>query len=321
MSLHLCHESATQYWLTKTGDELVPDYVPVRNLANATASMKEVAAAGLPVDYSAKRPLHVLVGTRQDYRSLKSVKTHVWSGSVPPGSFNELYGANFVSSPEFTFLQMASVRPQLELVELGCHLCSKFSIGAEGHGYVGERAPLTTPERMALFLEAANGAYGVAKARRALCYVVPGAASPMEILIVLACVLPPRLGGWSMPEITANQSIRVDDDLKLIVESDYLVGDIYLPSVRGDIEYDSYEFHTGRYRLDHTQARRNVLEAMDVKTVSATWGQISSFDKFEAFMRMVMRRFGIEGRAFTAGERVAQINLYEHLTDPRARLF
>lgn len=141
-----------------------------------------------------------------------------------------------------------------------------------GGGHAGRRDPLTTPERITSLLEDVPRAYGVAKACQALRYVVPGTASPMEVLIVLACALPPRLGGWAMPEIVANQRIYIDDDLKPIIESDYLVGDADVPSVRGNIEYDSYEFHTGGYRLDHTQARRNVPETMGVKTISATLG-------------------------------------------------
>ena len=124
-----------------------------------------------------------------------------------------------------------------------------------------------------------------------------------------------------MPEIVANQRIDVDENLRRLVGESYFLGDIYLPSVRGNIEYDSYEFHTGKYRYDHTQARRNVLEAMGVKTISATWSQIRTFEKFEAFIWMVKERFGIEHHTFTDEERAAQIDLYERLTNTKARLF
>ncbi|HJA28174.1 MAG TPA: hypothetical protein IAA15_01180 [Candidatus Olsenella pullicola] len=143
----------------------------------------------------------------------------------------------------------------------------------------------------------------------------------MEVLLVIAFALPPSAGGWMMPGIVANQRIDVDKNLRPLVGEDYLLGDIYLPSVRGNIEYDSYEFHTGKYRYDHTQARRNVLEAMGVKTISATWGQLNTFEKFESFVWMVKERFGIEHHTFTDDERAAQINLYELLTNTKARLF
>ena len=87
-----------------------------------------------------------------------------------------------------------------------------------------------------------------------------------------------------MPQVVANQRIDIDEELRPLVNERYFEGDLYLPTVRGNVEYDSYEFHTGKYRYDHTQTRRNILEAMDVKTVSATWGQLDTFEKFMTFM-------------------------------------
>ena len=88
MSLIVSHESALRYWLTKTGDECVPDYAEVKTVAQVGASMREVREA-----------------------------------------------------------------------------------------------------------------------------LLPNAASPMEVLLVLAFVLPPRLGGWGFPEIQVNQRIDVDEHL------------------------------------------------------------------------------------------------------------
>lgn len=321
MSLFLSHQSALRYWLTKQGYELVPDTAPVLTLARAGCDMREVRLANLPFDYSSDRPLHILVPSRSLQRSLKSVRTHVCAQPLPPGSFNELAGDNFVSSPELTFLQVAARRPITEAIEIGCYLCGGFSITDEGRDYMGQRLPLTTPDAMREYLERLPGAYGVARALRALDFVVPRAASPMEVLLVMALRLPPRLGGWALPPIEANTRIEVSEELRLIAGTDHFVGDIYIPSVRGNMEYESNEFHTGSYRLDHTQTRRNVLEAMDVKTVAATWGQIKTFSHFEQFLWMARERFGIPHRSIAPDERGAQIALYEHLTDPTATLF
>lgn len=321
MAVFVSHESALRYWLTKTGDECVPEVAPVCSLAWANASMKEIKGLPLPMDFSEDRPLDVLVPDQASLRSLVAVKTHLWGGALPVGSFRELSGSSYVSSPEFTFLQVAARRNFVETLEIGYHLCGAFSIDGEGHGYAGQRAPLTTPESIASFLAQARGAYGARKARGALRYLRPNVASAMEILLAMAFSLPPGRGGWAFPEITANQRINVDEHLRKVADASYFVGDIYLPSVRGDVEFDSKKFHTGRWRADHTQARRNVLEVMGVKTMSATWSQIDDFDKFETFVWMVKERFGIPHRAFTRAETTAQIELYEHLTDFGRTLF
>lgn len=321
MSLFLSHQSALRYWLTKRGDELVPHTASVRSLAYAASDMREIKSAHLPFDYSAERPLHILVPSQPMQRNHARVKTHVCSLPLPPGSFNELAGNNFVSSPGLTYLHMAARRPLVETVELGCYLCGGFSVSDKGRDYTGEHAPLTTPEAIRVYLEQLPHAYGTARAREALDYVVPRTASPMEVLLVMLLCLPARLGGWGLPPIVANARIEVSDRFRLIAGADYFLGDLYFPSVRGNIEYDSYEFHTGRHRYDHTQARRNVLEAMRIKTISATWGQIRTFSHLEAFVWMVRERFGIRQRSFTQRERSAQMRLYAHLTDRGATLF
>lgn len=321
MSVCLSHQSALRYWLTKTGEECVPNCSEKKSLAWASASMREIKEAWLPFDFSQKRPLHVLVPYSDQRHNLKKVIAHVWASDLPKGSLYELAGTNYVCSPELTFVQMASCRELTEVVEIGCHLCSEFSISDEGRGYVGEREALTSPESLGTCIDGLFRVRGIVRAREALRYVVPCTASPMEVLLVMAFTLPPSSGGWVMPEIVANQRIDVDEHLRPLVGASHFKGDLYLPSVRGNVEYDSYEYHTGKYRYDHTQARRNVLEAMGVKTVSATWGQMDTFEKFEAFIWMVKERFGIEQRSFTATERAAQMNLYAHLTDKKARLF
>ena len=200
MALYLSHSSALRYWLTKTKNECIPEAVPVTNLAMASSSAAEAKAELLPIDFSTDRPLHVLVGDRALSWKLDSIRTHVWRGPIPSGALCSLVGQNCVSSPEFVFVQMAYRRSLVDLVEIGCYLCGTFAIGDEGRGYMGERAALTTPEEIARFISRIPGAYGSRLASRALSYVVPGAASPMEVLLVLAFVLPPALGGWVMPE-------------------------------------------------------------------------------------------------------------------------
>lgn len=321
MSLFLSHDSSLRYWLTKTGDEAVPDVAPVCDLERASASSRELGTSFLPVDYSAENPVHVLVSDPACLHSSSMLIPHLWTGPLPVGAFNELSGANYVSSPEFTILQTSAKRSFLESLEVGLYLCGTFSIGDEGRGYVGGRRCLTTPEALASFLGRCTGAYGAKKARASLRYVLARAASPMEVLLILAFTLPPRLGGWGFPEIVPNEQIAVDEHLRGVAGTGYFVGDIYIPSVRGDVEFDSEEFHTGRWRADHTQARRNVLEVMGIKTMSATWRQINTFEKFKTFIWMVKERFGLPHRDYTPEETVAQISLYEQLTDFRRKLF
>ena len=313
--------TAVEYWLTKPGYECVPESSSVTTLALASAAKRDVREARLPVGWSETKPLHVLVGDRADARAWSGVACHVWSGKIPAGSFNELYDVHYISSPEFTFLQMAAVLDFRDAVLLGDYLCGGFAIGENGRDYVGSREPLTDPATLAAYLDRAKGCYGIDKARRALKYIVPRCASPMEVFLAVEFSLPSKEGGWGMPRIEANERIDLDSRLWSLAGADHYFGDLYFPTVKGDVEYDSYEFHTGPHRLDHTAERRNILEATGVRTVSATWGQIDSFDKFSAFVWAAKKRFGIRQKTYSDEVRCAQLELYEHLMNRTRRMF
>ena len=321
MGLYLGHESALRYWLTKRGDECLPDCSPDTSLANATANKGDVISSPLPFEYSEERPLHLLVPGKGGRRSTPGVREHQLSPVVPRGSFRTLAGTSKVASPELTYLLMAQSRGIQELAVIGCYLCGGFSISDEGRGYTGLRDPLTTPEDIAAFLDLMPGAYGLNKARRALRYIVPNTASPIETLLALTSSLPPMLGGRAMPQVVANQRIAVPERLQNLMAAHELFGDLYYASVKGDIEYNSYDYHTGRYRLDHSSARRNVIEAAGIKVVSATWGQIKTFELYEDFWWLVENNFGIRHKIFNNKQLLAQETLYCMLTNPEFRLF
>lgn len=321
MAIYVGFETAVGYWLAKSGDEAVPDGVPTASLADATANRVEIANAPLPFEYSKKRPLHVLVGNKALKRNWENVVCHVWSGKVVPGSFNELLGSCRVSSPEFTFLQMASVLPLRQAVELGDYLCGAFCVDASGRDYAGSREPLTDVVALASFVERAKGSYGAYKARMALRYVVPGLASPMEVVLAMLFEMPLREGGWGMPPVVANQPLTIPDEVKPMAEAEQYVGDLYFPSIECDVEYDSRTYHTGAYRLDHDQMRRNIMEIMGVRTMSATWGQINTFEKLCAFMWSLKKRFGIRWQRYPDETRKRQEELYDYLMDRKRTMF
>ncbi len=322
MGLCVGYESALRYWLTKRGDEALPEGADNRLFAHAEASTRLVRSEHLPVEPEQNRPLHLVVPERRLGHKMADAVAHVWSGALPKGSLCQLSGDNTVASPALTFVQMAAQAPLLEAVQIGCHLCSTFSIEDAGRGYVGERKRLVSLEELRHYVELLPPyVHGIRKVRAALDYVVENLASPMEVFLGMAYGMPPELGGQGALALHANQSIEIDRHIQELLESSHLKGDLYLPEFNADLEYDSYEYHTGRYRLDHTQARRNALEAMGIKTISATYGQISDFTRFENFTWMFRERLGIEHPTFSRSERAAQIDLYELLMSPSRRLF
>ena len=322
MGLCIGYDSALRYWLTKTTNEALPEPATTGTFKQAEATAALVKEGALPFGPEPGRPLHLVVSDPALKHRIHNCQVHVYEGFLPDGSFHRLPGTNLVASPELAFLELAQTHSLWELVEAGNYLCSTFSIGDEGRGYTGKRTQVTTMGRLSRFLdEVPPHTRGVRRARQALEHVVELTASPKESQLAMHYHLPVELGGRGPFEITANQEIRIDEHGQRLLSSGHLVGDLFLPDFGCDLEFDSIEFHTGRFRLDHTQARRNVLEAMGIKTVSATEGQISRIEKLDDFTWLLEERLGIPHPAYTREQRLAQIDLFDWLNDPQRALF
>lgn len=322
MGLCLGYESALRYWLTKRGDEALPEAAESGSFAYAEAGVRLIRSEQLPIEPERDRPLHLVVPERRLGHKMADAVAHAWRGPLPEGSLCRLSGDNTIASPALTFAQMAAKVSLPEAVEIGCHLCSTFAIEDSGHNYAGEREQVVSLESLRSYVQLLPPyTRGIRKIKAALEYVVEYTASPMEIFLGMEYGMPPKVGGQESLTLHANQNIEIDRHIQELLESSHLKGDLYLPDFNADLEYDSYEYHTGRYRLDHTQARRNALEAMGIKTITATYGQINTFSKFENFTWMLRERLGLEHPTPTRAEHQAQIELYELLMSPSHRLF
>ena len=309
MGLCIGYESALRYWLTKTADEALPEPAATGTFKQAEATAALVKEGALPFGPELGRPLRLVVCDPALKHRIHGCQVHVCRTSLPSGSFRCLP-------------QGASTASLWQLIEIGNYLCSTFSISDEGRGYTGKREQLVSVGRLAEFLDALPpNTYGANKARAALEYVVELTASPKESQLAMHYRLPLELGGRGPINISANQAIRIDEHGQRLLDSGYLVGDLFLPDYNCDLEFDSIEFHTGRFRLDHTQTRRNVLEAMGIKTVSATEGQINRLEKLDDFTWLLEERIGAPHPVYTREQRLAQIDLFDWLSDPRRALF
>ena len=72
-------------------------------------------------------PLHVVVAQANDRVRTGSPVCHVWSAGFPAGSFVRLRDGLYISSPERSFVEMATELSLVELVRYGCLLCSRYA--------------------------------------------------------------------------------------------------------------------------------------------------------------------------------------------------
>lgn len=284
----------------KTDVERCP--VSVRQLSHATSSFREAIDLGIwrlgIGEPSSKRPLEVLVNNRTQRTGSKAVRPRVWHSKVVSTAFRTVCRDVYVSSPEFVFLQMATRLELPELAALGMELCGTYRrnvaaahLDSDEPGFITcyNQRPLTTVRRLRGFCTSMKGAPGGRRAIKALEYVLPYSASPMETALYLLLCLPRRLGGYALPNPVLNPPITLTKAGKRHTIRNGAKPDLYWKNVRLDLEYNSDEFHDENQRAIDSM-RRKALERMGVEVIELTKQELFSTKLFHATVLRVARR-------------------------------
>lgn len=280
MTLLVSHISALRFWRL-TGSTHLGVARGRRRATERARTAFEKAERPMPPGecemrslYACVPPVHVLVPCAGQRTQAGLAKSHVWGSAIPPRSFVDIGDGLFVSTPEFAFLQMASLMTLPQLIQLGYELCGTYALG-DGGSHCRD-APLTTRCRLSEYLQAARGSYGVQKARRALTYVAEGSDSPMETMLAMHLSLPYAQGGFGIEMPLLNHRIDIPQHIRKVASQNYCKCDLCWPAANLDVEYDSDLHHTGAEKIAADSMRRNTLMAMGMKVITVTSAQMRS---------------------------------------------
>ena len=174
------------------------------------------------------------------------------------------------------FLQVAHDYTIHELIYLGLQICS----------YCEGNRPRCTVEALRACAEELRGHRGRRKALRAIRYLHDNSRSPMESILYMCLRLPNALGGCGFNEIVLNEKIVLEDGSKTYF------ADLYVPSCKLDIEYDSEEFHRSPSALTRDRERAAHLEAEGYRVVSVGYSQVADLKAFRNLARQLSRLIG-----------------------------
>ncbi len=174
------------------------------------------------------------------------------------------------------FLQVAQDYGIHELIYLGLQICSYRE---------GDR-PRSTVTELRACAEELRGHRGRRKALRAIRYLENNSRSPMESILYMFLRLPNALGGCGFNEIVLNEKIILDGGNKTYF------ADLYVPSCKLDIEYDSEEFHSSASAFSKDRERAAHLEAEGYRVVSVGYSQLTDLKAFRNLARQLSRLIG-----------------------------
>ena len=299
MPVYVCAESALQHYRCALSPAEADRVALVASIDDAVSLRKDVdllSLTGLGLSSpSVAEPLHVLVSAEAVRGRSKSVLPTAWNGGLPKGSFREVNKDTYVSSPEFVFLQMARVLDVVSLIELGMELCGTYRREALGGQTTYDQPALTTPRKLAKFLEEAGQAYGVKVARQALKYVAPNSASPFETIVYLLLCLPRRLGGYALPRPKLNVDIRLGKRGQQHTLRKTSIPDLFWRDANLDLECHGKVHELAERRYEDSM-RRKALERMKVEVVELTYEEIKDSELFRATVQRLAKSLGVRLR-------------------------
>ena len=292
MEVFLSHQTALQFWrqcrLARPGFLVRASEARVK--PPMTPSDIKSWRANIPAGLS--EPLNIMVGSQNARKISKGFASHYCKGSFPRNSFARTKAGYFVSGAEFCFLQMATILPLANLIQLGFELCGGYVLAPEDASGFIKSKPVTTVARLRAFVNKMSGFHGCKLARKALQYILDGSASPRETILAVLLVLPYRLGGFGLAKPQLNFAVTPQRTARKATEKQCFYCDLYWPDARLAVEYDSDMFHAGIDQIAGDAKRRAALAFIGTTVVTVTNRQVSNSLEMKRVASLLAKHLG-----------------------------
>ncbi len=292
---------------------LVPESTPgaamERELAVYYGHLPEIQGVRLQQESNGK--VDLLIRDVNSASTRANVALHICNSKVLPLMLlpidTDLKG--FVTSPEFTYLQIASKLDFIGTILAGSALCSDYFLNQNGHGGVSQRqnGPLTNRAAIAKFLAAQGRKRGIIPAKRALQHIVEKARSPREASLALLMCLPYNLGGFNLGTVELNKPIELEnrygEKITRIPDLTIQLKDKRKKQATVLLDYDPAVTHAGGQRVMRDLDRENELvTGVQCPHFSVSGEMLKSFSSVQGLVRQIRESTGIVARDTTISD-------------------
>ena len=215
----------------------------------------------------------------------------------------------FVTSPEFTYLQIASKLDFIGTILAGSALCSDYFLNQDGHGGVSQRqnGPLTNRAAIAKFLATQGRKRGIIPAKRALQHIVEKARSPREASLALLLCLPYNLGGFNLGAVELNRPIELEnrygEKITRVPDLTIQLKDKRQKRAMVLLDYDPAVTHSGNQKITRDLDRENELvTGVQCPHFSVSGEMLKSFESVQGLVRQIRASTGITARDTTMSD-------------------
>ena len=293
MKIILSHETTFEYWrAAPTGTVPSPSPTRIATPPKRVPAHDEIAAALSSCGFNPNAPVHVLVAPEAKRASSAMVQPHSFCGDLPKGALLRLDDRLLVTSAEFCLLQIATDMSLPDLIRSGCELCSTYAVHAQAQKIEYGCEPATSLDKLQAFTDKSAGLQGIKPLRRALRYILPNSASPMETALALLLALPCSLGGYGLPAPQLNRRVDVETYSEDLTSQDFYKCDLFWEDAKVAVEYDSTQYHTAADKIAHDARRRNELSALGISVLTVTAKQLLNWPALDKTAHVLAKHLG-----------------------------
>lgn len=239
----------------------------------------------------AHTPIDLLAGNAASRSKSKLVKAHVCAPPVNTRCFIEADRGIYIASPELCFIQLSRNCTTIELIKLGFELCGTYTLDPSSPIGFRNRKALTSKQAIERMAEKWPGQTNQI-VKTALRYISDSSASPMETCLALLFGLPSRLGGYGLEIPQMNAEVKISAKHNKQVAHSLYHCDLYWPSHRVAVEYNSREFHVNERAVERDASRINDLKAAGIDALAVTRAHVANLESFDAVAHSLAKLMG-----------------------------
>lgn len=270
-------------------------------LHSCTPIISNAEARELRAFFGSTLPLSVMVPAKGERRNSSRMCCWIHPAAVPRENYLHLAKGLFIATPELAAMQACSFYSEVETIVLASMLCSFYVENLQIAGGIEPRRAPCTPGSFGTFLAQMDPSAPVPNGRtrlqRCLRSVVSNAASPAELQLALVLSLPKRLGGFALPKPLLNSPVQTK-------EGTVLRPDLYWPSKRVAVEYQSDANHSGSGQLARDRNRKNLFQSAGITLFEASSAHLRDPQSIEELGRMLASKLGKAGVDSSTQERL-----------------
>lgn len=285
-------------------DAAIDDMRPEREIPDLgleASGLRISRAVNLIVDYLVSLgiprcdlgQIDALVGFDFERPQSPSLRCHVFGAPVPSAYLIEVARGLLVVDEVMCFVQAGAWMSELEQLEYGFEVCSRYH---SNHLSAGDY--IETPQRyavadLATFCDANRARQGVARAAALLKRLCDGARSPMETATAIMVVAKRSQGGLGYTRIELNHRVDIPDGFRHLAKAGYFEIDVYAPASGTGIEYNGSD-HLDRQRSASDAERMAVLGALGFKMIVLTGTQFANQLQLHRAMNAIALSMGLK---------------------------